>query len=299
MKKITILSCICMVSFTLAAQSIYVKTSAGYSFGVQPEFIYLGSSYYFENADTNYTTYGYDAVKFSLGKGMRYGFAVGTSLSKNIAFEMSIDFSKGKSPELTSHDNGVYHYFANYTVQFTDKYHFESKSTQIAPELIFKSSNNTCLPYFKLGVIVGITRLTQYHERSLYNSIPGYYPFENWTHVMEYKKSVSMGYSAAMGWNFKLADGIYFFSEAKYTSLRCSPKKSELTVYNYRGDDMLGTLQTNERSFEYVNAYTDSDNANPGNPGKRIIQQFALGNIAFSAGFRLDIVFKKRSAVGG
>jgi hypothetical protein len=254
----------------------------------------MQSSYYNENADTNFTTYGYESAKFSLGKSHRFGLATGVNVTKNISFELAADYSNGKSPEFTECNNGTYEYGTIYTVKFTDKYSYEGKSVQLAPVLVYKANKRKITPYLELGLIIGISKLSKNFERSLYNTIPTYYPFESWTSVLKYKTSISGGVTMAIGGEYELIDDVYLFTEAKYSILNCSPKTSELTEYTYRGENKLETLPYNERNFEYVKAYTDADNTDSNATGKRLLQQYALSNIALVVGLKIDFNLKKQ-----
>jgi hypothetical protein len=294
MKTVFILISIFLTSIIVSAQTIYIKAYGGYGLGTNKSELSMLSSYYNENTDTNFTTYGYESAKFSLGKSLRFGFATGVSLTKNISFELAADYSKGKSPKFIECNNGTYEYGTIYTVKFTDKYNYEGNSVQLTPALVYKANQRKITPYLKLGLIIGITKLSKNFERRLYNTIPTYYPFESWASVLKYKTSISGGLTVAIGGEYMLADDIYFFSEAKYSILNCSPKTSELTEYRYRGMDELETLPYNERNFEYVNAYTDSDNIDRSAPGKRLIQKYALSNVAIVVGFKIDFNLKKQ-----
>jgi hypothetical protein len=277
-----------------AAQTIYLKPTVGFGMAMQGQLNSLTSTYYYESADTSYIHYGYEAVKYSLGKGVKYGFAIGTALSKHVAFETTAEFSGGKSPVMTVYTEEKYDYGQIYRVSYSDKYTYECKSMQIAPTFLLKSSDKNRIPYLKLGAVFGFASVTEKFESSLFNSIPGYYPFESWTHTIENKRTLSLGYTVAAGCEFVLVDGIYFFTEAKLTSLYSSPKKGEMTVYTYRGQDGLESLAYNERNFEYVDAYTDFENTDESVAGKRSAQRYSLSNIAVMTGFRMDINFKKK-----
>ena len=297
MKKTLLFAFISLPWYTLNAQSFYIKPYGGFGAGIHGTLFNLSSSGYYENQDTNYTTYSHESAKVSFGNGAKFGLALGTDLTKNIAFELTTDYSKGKSQEIIMNTNYAYHYDQDYTIKINDKYNLESSSVQITPSLLIKSSNRTITPYFKFGVIIGITRFTEKWQRSLFNTIPTYYPFESWSHILKYDRTVSVGITSAMGCEYYLFEDFYIFAEGRYSNFNATPRKSELTEYKYRGEDRLETLPVNERKFEYVAEYSDADNINPDKPGKNLISQFALSNITFIAGFRLDINFNKTEKV--
>jgi hypothetical protein len=293
MKKSKTLLCVCLVSVSSVAQTIYLKPTVGFGSAIQGQAFNSASSYYYESPDTSYTNYTYASEKYSFGKGMRFGLAAGAALTRNIAVEIAVDYSKGKSPEFIMHANDKYDYDQVYTVEFTDKYNYECKSIQLAPGIMLRSSNLKAAPYLKLGAVIGLASVTENYESALYNSIPSYYPFESWTHCIEYKRTISLGYTAAVGCDMILTEGIYVFAEAKLTSLSWSPKKGEETSYAYRGEDKLATLPYNERNFEYVDSFSDSDNTDADVAGKRISRTFPLSSIAALVGLRIDINLRK------
>lgn len=293
MRKIKTLLCVCLISVSSSAQTIYLKPTVGFGSAIQRQAFSSASSYYYESPDTSFTTYAYASEKYSFGKGGRFGLAAGTAITRNIAVEIAVDYSKGKSPEFIIHANGKYDYNQVNTVEVTDKYNYECKSIQFAPGILLKSSNSKTAPYLKLGAVIGLASVTENYESALYNSIPDYYPFESWTHCIEYKRTLSLGYTAAVGCDLILTEGIYVFAEAKLTSLSWSPKKGEVTDYAYRGEDRLATLPYNKRNFEYVDSYSDSDNTDADVAGKRLSRTFPLSSIAALVGLRIDINLRK------
>jgi hypothetical protein len=294
MRNLAFLASICILSLTAGAQSIYIKPFTGYGMAVQDQLFCSTSSDYFENIDTNYSTNSHEALNYSFGKGLKFGIAIGTAISNTISFELVAGYSKGKSSEFVLHNNGKYDYYGQiYTVEFTDKYKYISKSFQITPGLVLKRDIRKSTGYLKLGAIIGYTQITENFTSSLYNSIPSYYPFESWSHVMRYKWTPSLGFSSAIGFDYKLIDDVYAFAEIQYNSMYCAPKKAEITEYKYRDQDKLSSLAYNERNFEYVDAYTDADNNDPSASGKRLIQKYSFSNISIIAGLRIDFNFKK------
>ena len=293
MKRILLLAGICLASLCLSAQSFYIKPYAGYGTGVSGSLFNITSSDYYESPDSNNTSYSYESVKISFGKGKRFGFAIGTEITKNIAFELAADFSKGKSREIELHSNNVYQYDQDFSLEINDKYYFESKSAQIAPGIIIKSSNRKITQYFKIAAIINFTRFTENFERYIFNTLPTYYPFESYTHVLKYNWTPSAGLKTAIGFEYYLFNNLYVFAEAQYNNLSASPKKSELTEYKYRGEDRLETLTIRERNFEYVTEFDDTDNANPDKPEKKLPEQFILSNMTIIAGVRFDVNLKK------
>lgn len=294
MKKITFLLVISMISFHLNAQSVYFKPYGGYGFAVQGAWFNTQSYYYYENPDTNYSTNSYQEFKYSFGKGTRFGLNVGTNLTKNLAIEIGGCYSKSKLPEIVTYEIYTFDYDLDAEAKFTNRVNMESKSWQITPEVVIKSSNLKIIPYVKLGSVIAITSIKEFYKSNLTNTIPGYYPFEDWEETINYEKTVSVGFSAAFGCEFYLFDNVYFFTETKFSNLSCSPKKAKMTEYKYRGEDQLETLTTQARYVEYVDAYNDTENNDPDKPAKLLSCQFSLNNTSVIVGFKVNIDFKKR-----
>ncbi len=289
MKKNAILISFCLMTFSVSAQSFYFKPLCGYGFGVQRQLYTLTSYYYHENIDTSYSSYGYESKAFSLGKGFEYGIALGKELTKYLSFELSTYYLKGKSPELIVNELYTYDYYLDGQVNIKSTYLLNSKSLQFVPELKINGLKGNVLPYLKIGVIVGLTWIIENYEGYLTNTLPSTYPFESWTYTLEYKMATSLGFTAGVGSDFKLFDNWYFFTEVKYNTLACILKHGEITEYEYRDIDKLETLTTSERYYDYVESYNDSDNNDPNEPSKRLIQQFTLNNISILAGLRINI----------
>ncbi|MEZ5198658.1 MAG: hypothetical protein R2764_20410 [Bacteroidales bacterium] len=285
MKKISLLL-LYLSYLSLYAQSDHLKLSFGYGFGVSGEFANIQSYYYYETPDTSYTNYGFEAISFSCSKGITFGLGYEKKFGKNIAIELGAHYSKGKSPEIEYYENYSFDYYLDGAAKFTHTYYWTSKSLQFTPEVIIRSSNPKISPYIKLGCIIGFNWLYEEYKGTLVNTIPGYYPFENWTHNLKYTMAPSVGGIAAIGSEYLLTKGLWAFMEARYNLLKCIPKKGELTEYKYRGEDQLETLPYNERFFEYEAAFNESENNNPNAASKREQQRFSLSNISLVFGFK-------------
>jgi hypothetical protein len=293
MKKITILAGICMLSYNLFSQNIYIKAYGGYGFGIQKDYFTLDSYYYSENIDTSYSYYSYEIVKLSNGEGVKFGLAVGTDITKNLAFELSGTYSKGKSAECSFEEVYSYDYYYDALIRFNSGFYMENKAVQITPEFVLKSSHAKIAPYVKVGAIIGFTWLRENQEVRLSNTMPGYYPLESWTMVFEYNRATSFGLATALGCEFLLFDNVYAFAEANYINLNCSPAKGEYTEYKYRGEDQLETLTDSEKYIEFVEEYTDLDNNDPDEPRKSLKQSYSLSNVGIMGGLRFCINFNK------
>lgn len=294
MKKNAVLVGFCFMTFSLSAQSFYFKPLGGYGFGGQRQLYSLTSYHYYENIDTSHSSYVYESKAFSLGNGLGYGIALGKELTKYLSFELITYYLKGQSPEMTVNESYTFDYYVDGHINIKSTYLLKSKSLQFAPEIKINGLKKTVSPYLKIGVIVGFTWITEDYEGFLTNNLPSYYPFENITYTLEYKMTPSLGFTAGIGSEFELFDNCYFFTEIKNNTLACIPKHGEITTYKHQDTDKLATLTTRERYHDYVESYNDSDNLDPNEPHKSLIQQFTLNNISILAGLRFNLNLEKK-----
>ena len=289
MKKLHLVLFLSVISYLGFSQKLNIKVHGGYGFGVQGNYYSTVSHHSTTNYDSSYTQYVYEAFRFSMGKGFRYGLSLGTQLFKNMEFELDVEYFKGKPNEMNTETIENYDYNEDFTVRILENYKISGKMVQITPAFVIKRNHEIFIPFIKLGGIVSFCSMKEDYELRLTNSHPWYYPFESITSEFEYDTRLSTGFLASFGFEYYIFDDVYLFSEVKYNSIFYTPEKGEYTKYEYRGDDILNTLTTNERYLEFVDKYDSSDNDNPSTPGKHLKVAHSFNNISLIAGLRINI----------
>jgi hypothetical protein len=297
MKKIIIALSICLFSIYCFSQHVYIKAYGGYGIKVQGLNYTLRTENYYENDDSANLWDGYQAFKISMGKGFKYGITLGKGITKNIALELGAEYNHGKSPDMEVINNYIYDYDYTYQmfVKIVDNIKLEAKMYQITPQIMLKSSSESIIPYITLGGIIGFSSIKEFYNGQLSCNIPGYYPFESMKTDFKYKTNTSLGFLAAMGAEFIIGDNFFVFTELKYENIISTPKQGEYTRYIYDGEDILKTLSKNEKYFEFVDQYCESENNNPNAPSKKLKNQFSFNNFCLLAGIKSSFAFNKKS----
>lgn len=293
MKKVIILAGFWLLSISLFSQSFYLKPVIGYAFGIQGDSYNLTSYHYFQNEDTSYSINSYARAELKSGNGPVLGLTIGKEFSKNIAFELNGFYSKTKTDDIGYTEIYSFSYDVNYDATFKYKYNFENKIIRFIPEIVLKTGDHKIDPYMKVGVIFGFVKMKENYEMRLTNDIPTMYPFEDENMVIEYERTFSAGISSAFGCDLQPSENLCLFAEANYNYFSSKPTKAEVTEYKYRGEDKLSTLTYQERYFEYVEAFSDNDNADPFKSAKFLIQKYSFNNISMLVGLKFK--FSKNS----
>lgn len=293
MKKYLTLVCILLSSITLISQSIYIKPFGGYGFKINGEIVTEESSSFYENDDSIHTSFSYEAFKLANGKGPRFGLAIGIDISEHIGFEIGAYHTKSSTPEIKFTENVLRDFNETYYLNLSHSYYLESNSWQFSPEISIKGNPALFTPYLKLGAIISTTQVIEYYDIFLHTNFPGYYPFSNMDRVLEYDRKSSIGFTGTIGCNIQLMDNFYIFSELRYSNIYNTPDKAEITKYNVNGSDELGSLENNERYYEFVESYSDEDNLDPDEPSKSTYQRFDLSNISLIVGLKICIDLNK------
>lgn len=283
-----VLLLILLMGINSNAQKLYIKPGLGYSFGIQP--YYYNVSNYFQDANNDTVTeqYTYNSQKLNLGKGFQFELGIGAFLGKHISVEIDGFYhsSDRQSIEYTEY----WIVYEIYDVDISYEHVFQAKSYGFKPNLVVWGSGEKFKPYMKFGGVFGFTKLAEEQEIKIFNTIPHYYPTEDYFSVKEYDRQLSLGVTAAAGLEMIFSDVFSIFAECSYIGMNYVPLEAEITTFEYRGRDQLSSLTASERYYEFVDEIGANDNQNENLPTKELTTSYGLNNIRMLAGFRINLI---------
>lgn len=258
-------------SGTEAFSQVYIKVNAGYGFSMGDHGIL--SNYEATNNGPN-TTYRYESVKLSFGKGVNFGGAIGLMFGENIGAELGLNYLVGGKTKTTDT-------YGNSPDPSVSKTTISANMLRIMPTLILSAGKSGVNPYAKFGLVIGTGKIVgeTVDDGAFGQYISGY----------EYSGGVALGFNSAFGVDFSLNDKMNFFAELSYIGMSYAPTKGELVKSSLNGEDDLSTMSTNERKIEFVDEYTEVAGApDSGVPDKQLRQSYPFSSIGFNLGVKFS-----------
>lgn len=255
------------------AQKVYININSGYGFSAGSQ-----SLNNYKKQGESYTSdfkIKINHIKYSLGKGINTNATIGFILNKNINIELGFGYLIGSKIE--------YHDINNALPGVTVTKNFKSNMPYFIPSLVLKSGFKKINPYAKVGIFIGIPKVTsEYIEDNL--SIMQ----EKLEINTEYKMDWGLGANTCIGVIYEISKKIGFLGECKILNLAVTPKSSEYTKYSIDGKDRLLTMNTNEKKQIYLNELTlDSSTLNSSEPAKLMKYKMPFSSIGANIGIKI------------
>jgi hypothetical protein len=237
MKKIILSLCLVAIGGICLAQKVYFKLSGGYGLPVATQDV--GTNYFYNyNNQTQESDSKIENVSASYGAGMNFSGGAGFMFSKNLGFDLTVQYLIGKKYEITQRES--------YTGQGKE----ESIETRRGRAVFFNPSllvsPGPKLPYARVGVVIGSPKVKS--EESYYYDLDG-------TNTQEtesvYRKGTAFGIQGAIGYNFMISNNIDIFVEANFIGMTYYPKENEVTKYMNDGTDNLADLSERQKRTEF------------------------------------------------
>lgn len=255
----------------LFAQDPYVSAYVGYGLGFPGE--------------TVTTTVGTDTIststvnKIRLGGGINGGASFGIMIDDGVGFEFNVNYQLNPGNE----------YSESYEMSFPDGMGGVNKISQVSvvevnswslrftPSLRLEADMKDSKPFMTIGPAVSISSLTQNVSQT--DILTG--QIESETSI---SGALSFGLSASVGYEFELDRDIYLTAAIQGNMGYFKPSKGEYTAYTINGQDVLGDLPGEDRSWEYDTEISSTqDNVLPAE-----IRDYSSINLLVGVRFVLD-----------
>jgi len=293
MKKISLGAIILAIALVLLvdnqafSQKLYLNAGIGYSLGTNKNPYSQWTDYYNVQQDTVYENSKYESGKFSLGQGLNVELGLGSFIGKKFSMEL-IGFyhnSNKHTIKRSEHTN----FYDDYELDLIQESTYSGKMMGIKPSIAYWPGGENIQPYLKLGGVFGFGEMIKETHFRIFNTLPGYYPTEDYTSNFEFESQLNIGGCATIGAQIPLAAGIRFFAECTYTIINYVPTKGSYTEYKYRGIDIIDNLSISDRNFEYVNEFYTSENESENIPTKELKTAYSFSGLGLLVGLKFHI----------
>lgn len=162
----------------------------------------------------------------------------------------------------------------------TTDYSMSSKMFRLNPSLILAAGMQKIDPYAKLGMIVGSGSIDYSIEESIDGDVA--------EQILTMDGGLAYGLNTSFGLLFKKSGPITFFTEFSMINMSYAPVKGEIIEATYNGRDVLPSLTTNEKKFEYLDKiiYTGSL-PRDSEPTQSLKVNYPFGSWGINTGIRL------------
>lgn len=257
--------CISLFLNRAFSQGIFFSLNGGFANAIGTQT--FGDFYNFTESSAFFTD---EQVYVSLGKGFNLGGTVGYMFNDNLGLELGVNYLFGSE----SKAKDIY-------LDGTTDYLMSSNMIRLNPSLILAAGMEKVDPYAKFGMIVGSGNI----DYSIKESIEG--DVAEQTLTMD--GGLAYGLNSSFGLLFKKSEPISFFTELSMINMSYAPVRGEITEATYNGRDVLPSLTTNEKKFEYLDKiiYTGSL-PRDSEPTQSLKVNYPFGSWGINAGIRLS-----------
>jgi len=281
MKKIILpLFLLFILSGTINSQGLYLRAGTGYGLPVATATIgeVYQVTYDPSNANNSNTT-STKIVSASYGTGLNFNFGVGYKFNENLIFDLNVQYLLGNKFETSDGYYDMQFPGSESTTNTTS-----SKGFMFNPAIIFSAGFGKAAPYGRFGLVVSSQTITD--NESYYYDLDGVFQSEK---IWVYNKGVALGYSAAVGMNWKLTEILDIFTEVNFISLTYYPSEGEMTKYDSNGSDLLPSLYVVDKQINFEKTFDPSTPYDQSKPKVEPLKSFPFSTVSVQLGIRFTI----------
>jgi hypothetical protein len=273
MRKICILMiALLATSFTLSAQSMYLRLGVGGGIGLG---YYAGNS--FADRSTTQTSDNYTVKSLGLGTGFNANLAFGYMMNEYMGFELGLNEFFGLPRKTHSTLTTT---FANQTLD--DKW--SGMMFQVVPAFILTPGLEKVNPYARIGFIIGVLPAIVENYTSTGTTAPE--SSVNESYRAKYYGGLAVGFTAAGGAQFTLNEKISLYAEIVFNGINYAPKKGKYTEWTIDGSDHLATATTKEKEWIYVKERDIAETIPDTDPDKVFKESYTFSNVLINFGVK-------------
>ncbi len=215
---------------TALSQGMYISVNGGYGLGAGTQTIGTNST----SVGTSFS----EPVHGSFGEGFKLGASAGYLFTDYLGAELGFSYWFGKPLGYTTR--------TPYTAFSTT---WSGWGIVAVPSLVLTAGMKPVNPYARLGLVVGLLRLSEDWGQTVSTTTT--------EGLREETGKISLGYAGALGVSVPAGGGIELYVEAVLHSITFSPSKYEYTKYTVNGVDQLSSVQPNLVDFK--DTFTGAD----------------------------------------
>lgn len=269
-----------VLSGTIFSQGIYLRAGTGYGLPVATSTIGEAYQHTYDPANINNpNSYSTKIVSASYGAGMNFNFAVGYKFNENFIFDLNVQYLLGSKFETSENYVDM-----NFPGTETTTNTTSAKGFMFNPAFIFSAGFGKAAPYGRFGLVVSSPTITD--NESYYYNLDGESQYDK---IWVYNKGIALGYSAAVGMNWKLTDMFDIYTEVNFISLTYYPTEGEMTKYDYNGFDQLPNLYVSQKQINFEKTYDPQATTDFSQPATQAIKSYAFSSASVEVGLRFTI----------
>ncbi|MEI6816230.1 MAG: hypothetical protein WCL14_06440 [Bacteroidota bacterium] len=228
--------------------------------------------------------YNKDEIHSKFGAGININGTVGYRFNENISLEVGFNYlpktSINTETKIINNANNI-NYSSDTTyytgVDETDYYYTIESSSRIRflPSIKISAADSKITPYVKMGLVIGIGGTMKFTESENYNYISSWksstldtltYQSYKYSYAVTSNGGTSLGFSTAIGAEYKLSDQFNLYGELRLISEQWAPTHGEVNQYQTNSIDQLAGLSTDQKQFDYTNNVSNTTSYNSSNP---------------------------------
>jgi hypothetical protein len=269
-----------VLSGTINSQGIYLRAGTGYGLPVATGTIGEMAQHTYDPANTNNpNSASAKVVSASYGAGMNFNLAFGYKFNENIIFDLNVQYLLGSKFKTSDA-----YYDLEYPGSETTTNTTSAKGFLFNPAFIFTAGFGKAAPYGRFGLVVSSPTITD--NESYYYDLDG---VSQYNRTWVYNKGMALGYSAAVGMNWKLTEMLDIYTEANFISLTYYPAEGEMTKFDSNGSDNLPNLYVYQKQTKFERSYDPLATTDINKPKIEALKSFPFSSASVEVGLRISI----------
>lgn len=249
---------------------LYIRAQLGFAWGTHSEILNQTTT----TSGNENTTVLTEAMKVRYGTGLPFGIGVGYMLTKNIGVELGIDYFNGFGTKIVNNNDGE-----------EAKIVTSALHLSVVPSVVAKIEVGNVIPFIRMGLDVSVVNQVKTH-------MTGYtYLFKASSGKRSQRDygGLTLGINAAAGVEFPLSKMISIFGEIQADQVSWSPKHGKVTKYEVEGEDMLSSLSTRQKQWDYVKSI-NSDDPTPSDEANKVLRiTHSFDNVGLVVGVKINL----------
>lgn len=265
MKKIILSLGAFLLGLGASAQGPYASLQFGYAMGSSKEVI--GSNYSMSGSTSTTTN-----VYGTYGAGIPITLGLGYNVNDNIGLDLGINYFMGSEQTVSE---------VSYT-GYSSITKVSGYQIRLIPSVVVSSGfSNDFNMYAKAGLMMPVSGVTNFNMVEDMGGIETITEGEN-------HGQFSIGFTGALGANYKLSDNLSLFGELQGINLRVKSGTRTITRYEVGGTDYTSNMTTSQLETEYVDEVSSDDNTDANSPTKALASTANYNSLGLNIGVRFN-----------
>lgn len=279
MKKIFTIIAGLLITAPVTAQYSYFKAGVGYHFPSMRQEMALSN---FSQKEGSFD-YEESIARYSMHRGITPLISFGHMFNKYVGFEIGADYliaTQNKALQ-TARIGGDIVY---------NKLTTKASNINFFPALrLSVPLNKSISMYSRTGLVIPLVSVIK--ERFTADGYDTAGNFRKLDINTEIKNRFTIGFAGAIGFEIKVSEKVFFFTEASAQLLNVWSKSGKVTEYEINGKSQLGSLQTYQKETLFKKAISTTSNTGQfsSKPSESLTYQSAFHSVGVNIGlsFRL------------